>query len=212
MESPEPVDRGETIDDVDEVKLLGYFETMKGTFITKWVFLLHFLDANGNLVGDRLKDEVLDDVRQLFPDPNTCAALRQGNKEMLANYKEDIVTSAVLGAWNVFEQLTKDLLNQNYAHNPDDLRVNYQQNDFGLSEGEKRNLDVINYVRNAILHYNGAYYAYRDIDQHYRGHHFRSAGHQGEKIVVSPELTWHILCDIEAYAIKAWQNYKAFHA
>jgi hypothetical protein len=201
----------ETVDNIDEAKLLGYFETVKGTFITKWAFLLHFLDEQGRLAGSRLIPKILDDLGSQFPPAGTIVALRQGNSELLANYMDDIVTSSIIGAWSVFEQLTKDLSNPNYAHNADAASVNYQRNDFGLSASAKNDLDVIYYVRNAILHYNGAYYAYRDIDRHYRGRHFRSVGHYGEKITIEPRVAWDIVGDIERYAMEAWTCYKGLH-
>lgn len=201
----------ETINDLDEVKLLGYFETIKGTFQTKWVFLIHFMDAEGKLAPARFKTTVLDDLLPTFDFELGIAALKKGNQEVIDNYRDDIVTSAIIGAWSVFEQLTKDLPNPQYAANPDDSSVNYSRNDFGLADAEKRALDVIYYVRNAIVHYNGAYYAYRDIDRHYGGTHFESAGHYGEKLSISPTLAWRMVRDLEAFAIKAWKNYKAQH-
>ena len=164
-----------------------------------------------HLAPARFQQVVFDNLRPQFAHEPAYTALLNGNQEMVDNYKEDIATSAILGAWSVFEQLTKDLPNPNYSHNPDDASVNYQRNDFGLAEAEKRVLDVIYYVRNAIVHYNGAYYAYRDIDRHYARQHFLSGGHHGEKIEISPALAWRMICDVEAFTIKAWTNYKALH-
>jgi len=205
------IGQGETIDDINGVKLLGYFETIKGTFITKWVLLLHFLDDQAHLAPVRFQQAVIANLQGQFPFDLAYTALCNGNQELVENYKEDIVTSAIIGVWSVFEQLTKDLPNPNYAHNPDDASVNYQRNDFGFTVAEKRSLDVIYYVRNAIVHYNGAYYAYRDIDRHYAGMHFLSVGHHGEKIEISPTLTWQMIRDVEAFTIKAWRNYKVLH-
>lgn len=201
----------ETINDIDEAKLLGYFETVKGTFVTKWVFLLHFLDDKGELIPKCFRTACIEKWKKVIPDALSFEALLNGNWEMVENYKEDIVTSSVIGAWIVFEQLIKDLTNPNYANDLADHVVNYQRNDFGLSVKEKNDLDVIYYIRNAILHYNGAYHSYHDIDKHYRNHHFQSQGHYGEKIEINGELAWYIMDDLEQYAIKAWQNYKAFH-
>lgn len=199
---------GETVNDLTEVKLLGYFETVKGNFILKLVFLLHFTDANGKLLANKLEQDKIDAVKADFPFDLVYTAIQNGNKELVANYLEDIVTSALISAWSVFEQLIKDLPTPGYALGTGDLSADYSRGMFALSQDEKRNLELFYYIRNAIVHYNGGYYAYKNIDRHYRGVHYHSVGHYGSKIVVNAKLAWAIILDTEQYALKCWTNWK----
>ena len=198
----------ETINDLNEAKLLGYFETIKGVFVTKLVFLLHFMNEEGNLVTANLNAAKVEEVKAEFAFDLVYNAIQNGNKELVENYIEDIVTTAVVSSWNVFEQLIKDLPTPNYALGTGDIAADYSRNMFALSQDEKRNLALFYYIRNAIDHYNGAYFAYSNIDRTYRGQHFLSAGHHGEKILVSLKMAWNIVGDIEQYAMKAWGNWK----
>lgn len=198
----------ESINNLDESDVLGYFETIKSAFITKMVFFMHFLDGSGNFVGERISEDVLKELYPYFAHDLTFAALRKGNEEIKLNFQEEVVSSAILFAWNVFEQIAKDLPNPNYSASTKDTTLNFHRNDFGLNKTEKDDLDFFYYVRNAITHYNGAYNAYKTLDFCYKGDRFLSSGHEGEKISISSKIAWSIVCDLEIYTIKAWQNFK----
>jgi hypothetical protein len=84
----------------------------------------------------------------------------------------------------------------------------YTHSLFEFTKREKNNIELFYYIRNAICHHNGAYFASKDIDRHYKGRHFKSKGNAGNKICVDPQLSWFIACDLESYTEKAWTNFK----
>jgi len=105
----------------------------------------------------------------------------------------------------------KDLTKKDYALNAGDLSVEYQAARYGLDKLEKDNLDLFYYIRNALVHYNGAYYAGKSIDVSYQGHRFVSAGHEGERIFIpSLNVAYAMHLDLEAYTYKAWGNYMKY--
>jgi len=59
-----------------------------------------------------------------------------------------------------------------------------------------------------MVHYNGAYYSYRSINHKYKNLEFKSEGNIGNKITISPKAVFDIICDLEAYSVKAWNNAK----
>ena len=79
---------------------------------------------------------------------------------------------------------------------------------FSSSQNTKNDLEFFYYIRNAALHYNGAYYAAKSISHRYKGKDFISADHVGEKIEASIKLAWDIATDLEKYSLKAWRNAK----
>ena len=84
------------------------------------------------------------------------------------------------------------------------LNAHFERNVFGFTKDEKADLEFFQYLRHAIMHYNGAYYAHRSIDHEYKGKRYESKGHCGEKMVSSVKTAWAILLDIERYSLKAW--------
>ena len=194
----------EKVTSLDELKAQGYFETIKTVYFTKYVFLATHSD------GKKFVFEVPDDVKSVFKDhnefPQYLKALENGNKELLLNYHEDIMTSLIINSWVVFELIIKDLTKKDYSVSEDDISVDYKQNIFGLSQAEKKNLDLFYYIRNAFVHYNGGYYAYREIDRVFDGHRFQSKGNEGVKVFVPGPTAFKIHLEIERLAYKAWDN------
>jgi hypothetical protein len=207
-------DQNESIDDLDEAMVLGYFESIKGVYITKWVMLWNLTTADHERFDQaKLQPVVTHAVQALYPFEQCYNALANpANEHLVANIVDDVITTGVISAWCVFEQLIKNLPIPNYAHHPEQLNASYQRNAFGLNKAEKDNLDLFYYVRNAIVHYNGAYFATTAINHTYNGQNFASVGHEGEKIDVSETTAWRMICDIEQYSIKAWANWSAWRA
>ena len=201
----------ESINDLDEAGLLGYFETIKGVFLLKLIFLVSVIKEKEGKRFIELPDELAQAVPKLekeFNDPLFFKALKLGNEELISNYLEDIVSSALSSSWNVFEQIIKTLIHGNYSEGVQQMTANYENSRFKFDKREKQNIELFYYIRNSVSHYNGAYYAYRSIDHRYKGTDFKSDGCVGEKIIISPKLVYEIICDLEAYSIKAWQNAK----
>ena len=72
--------------------------------------------------------------------------------------------------------------------------------------------DLFYYIRNALVHYNGAYFTAKYININYKGTTFNSIGHEGEKIYIKDiNQAFSIHLDIEQYAYKAWNNFKNFY-
>ena len=204
----------ETIDDLDEAKVLGYFETIRSVFVTKLILLgshTRKLERGSVIESHSLRSDILSEAQKLFPAETTLfQALKQENVEVWLNAFEDVPTAAILGSWNVFEEVIKHLASPNYARDAERATVDYHRNLFGLSEAEKDDLDFIYYLRNAIVHYNGAYYTEKKLDHTYKGVRFVSDGHAGEKIVASPKIAYEICLDLEKLAMKAWANHEKY--
>jgi len=203
----------EDINKLDEAKLLGYFETIKSVFLLKFIFLVSVLkdeDGKRSIDASKLPLDAVNSVKLLFDDPLFYKALSWDNEELYLNYLEDMLTSLVTSSWNVFEQITKDLTKPDYATHNDDLSVCYQNNKFQFDAREKKDIELFYYLRNAIHHYNGAYYAAKDIDHRYAGVDFKSKGHHGEKIDINIQLASRIAADLRRYTMKAWKNAKNF--
>lgn len=203
----------ESINSLDEAKILGYFESIKSVFLLKFVLIASVLEeAHGRRYVDprKVPDDAIKAVREQIDDPLFYKALSKGNEELCLNYMDDMGTSLVSSAWIVFEQITKDLTKADYAANADELSVCYQNGKFQFGAREKKDIELFYYIRNAIQHYNGAYYAAKDIDHRYAGIDFKSHGRYGEKMDLSLKLSWRIASDLERYATKAWENAKSF--
>ncbi|QEC66758.1 hypothetical protein FRZ67_05360 [Panacibacter ginsenosidivorans] len=196
----------EKITNLDELKALGYFESIRSVFFTKLLLLINHTD------GKKLIINIPEDVKAILNDhldfPQYLKALKKGNKELLLNFQEDIVTTLLINSWVVFELIIKSLSKKNYALSEEDISVNYYKNIFGLTQLEKKNLDLFYYIRNAFVHYNGAYYSYKEIDHVYNGHRFFSKSREGSKIIIpDTDFAFKMHLDIEKYAYKAWDNY-----
>jgi hypothetical protein len=194
----------ERIDNLDETMVLGYFESIKSVFLLKSALLW-------GLESTELRDEfytlVLRSaaaVAEEFGDSLGFKALQMRNPEARENLKEDIMTGTLLSAWVVFEQITREVPNPSYASDEAVLTAGFERNVFGFTKDEKADLEFFQYLRHGVMHYNGAYYAYRSIDHTYNGKRYESKGHFGEKMVSSLETAWAILLDIEKYSLKAW--------
>lgn len=201
----------EEINNLDETKLLGYFESIRSVFFLKFIFLLSFLkEKNGKtfIDGTKIPLDALNQAKKLLPDPVFYEALNKGNEELYLNFLDDMLTSLITSSWNVFEQITKDLSTENYATQKTDLKVCYENSKFQFDTREKKDLKLFYYIRNAICHYNGAYYSFKEIDHHYKDNHFNSIGHHGEKIDITLRVAWEIACDIEKHSLKAYKNGK----
>lgn len=199
----------EKVTDLDEAKLLGYFESVRGVFLTKFILLTAFTEeSKGTHVFASIPQAAIDDVKAVFDDPIFYKALAQSNSELHANFLEDMVTSLFTSSWNIFEQVTKDLSSCDYVTKTDELSVCYTNGKFQFNKREKKDLELFYYIRNAIHHYNGAYYAGKDIDHRYDGCDFKSQGHCGEKIDMNIQTAYRMSKHLEKYTIKAWQNAK----
>lgn len=199
----------ESINDLDEAGLLGYFETIKSVFLLKLLFLVSVTKEKEDKRFLELPDELTQMVPELekeFDEPLFFKALKIGNEELILNYLEDIVSSALSSSWNVFEQIIKTLIHGNYSEQVQQMTANYENSRFQFSKREKKDIELFYYLRNSVAHYNGAYSSYRSIDHRYKGTEFKSDGRVGEKIIISPKLVYQIICDLESYSIKAWQN------
>jgi hypothetical protein len=202
----------ERIDDLDEAKILGYFEVIRGTFLTK---LIEFLMIQGNKDGhpiiarSKIPNDIIAQVKTTFGDEKLFfQALDLENEELYHNLIEDILTAILVNSWIVFEQIIKDIPNPNYSHNVSQQSVDYKRGDFGFSKQEKANLDLFYYIRNSIQHHNGAYFALRQIDAEYNGQAFHSEDHIGEKMIISLETPYKICLELEQLTCKAWSNYQ----
>jgi len=201
----------ENINALDEAKLLGYFESIKSVFLLKLILLTSVLKTRSDgqpTIDTTNLGGAIREVKDLIDDPIFYKSLEKGNLELVQNFQDDIGTSLFISSWIVFEQITKDLVKTDYATQTDELSVCYQNKRFEFSDREKRDIALFYYIRNAVLHYNGAYYAASDIDHRYDGVDFRSNGHHGEKIDTSIARSWKIATDIQRYTIKAWSNAK----
>jgi hypothetical protein len=198
------VDEIERIDGLDEAKIIGYFESIRSVFLVNLSFLVGVESTQPSddfykyVVGFAAK------VPEIIAEPLGLKALERGNWQVRENLKDDLVTSSLLNSWGVFEQITREVPNPGYANDSALLTASFERNVFGFTKEEKEDLQLFQYFRHAIMHYNGAYYAYRSIDHTYAGNLYQSKGHCGEKIVISPKTAWTILLDLEKYSLKAW--------
>jgi len=199
----------ENIKNTDEADLLGYFETIKSVFLLKLLFLVSVTkEENGKRFLELPVEltNVISELENQFDEPLFFKALKLGNEELISNYLEDIITSATSSSWNVFEQIIKTLTYGDYSEEIQQMPVNYESGKFQFTKREKKDIDLFYYLRNSMAHYNGAYYAYRTINHSYRGWSFKSEGNIGNKIIISPKAVYSIICDLESYSAKAWNN------
>ncbi len=192
----------ENINDLQDYMILGYFETIKGVFYTKMGSVGWF--ESGNIEQHKELSSAASHMAKEFGDEESARILSNTQPEMVDNLKEDAITAVVLSAWSVFEQVIKDLPNPDYANATTMFSANFNRGIFAFSAQEKKELEFFYHLRNAIVHYNGAYHAYRQVDLTYEGMPFKSAGHFGEKIVISPKIAHRIVCDLEKHTLKAW--------
>jgi hypothetical protein len=100
----------------------------------------------------------------------------------------------------------KDLIKPDYATDTEDLSVCCKNGRFLFDKCEKKDIELFYYIRNAIHHCNGAYYASKDINHRYGGAGFVSQGHHAEKIDIKVGVAWAIALDLQKYTMKAWNN------
>jgi len=194
----------ESINDLNEIKILGYFETIRSTFLIKLALILNLQDLKSREIMHGLLLRWASEINNTLPDETFMKAFAKLNPELIENLKEDAVSALVSGSWVVFEQIVKDLSKSDYATDAGDISANYQRGSFGFSKAEKDDLDFFYYLRNAMVHYNGAYYAYRDLDHTYNGITYKSVGHHGEKMEFTIYFAFQISADLEKYSMKAW--------
>lgn len=199
----------EKVTSIDELKALGYFETIRSVLFTKLILLTNHTDGEKLIID--VKNDVSNELEKLSDFPQFMKALKRGNIELLLNFQEDIITSLLITSWVVFELIIKNLSKNDYALTKDDISVNYHRKIFGLSNSQKKDLDLFYYIRNAIVHYNGAYYSYKEIDHVYNGHRYFTKGQEGMKICLPDwDVAFKMHLDIEKYAYKSWDNYQTY--
>ena len=199
----------ESVNNLDEAMLIGYFASMKSNFLFKLTLLSHFV-IPGSLRIDPSKIDMslASEVASQLDGELFLRALKRGNQELTHNFLDDAVTSLIISSWSIFEQISKALVNPNYSNSNNEMSLCYAHSLFEFGKREKKNIELFYYIRNAICHHNGAYFASKDIDHHYKRRHFKSKGNAGNKISVDPQLSWSIACDLESYTEKAWTNFK----
>jgi hypothetical protein len=207
------VDVAETVDDLDEAKVLGYFETLKSAFFMKLVFLgTHSGGVGKGFRYSSFDPAFLEDVGKLISCEQELKALRNENLELVQNFIEDIVRGALIGSWMIFELVIKDLATPNYSQRTEDLNADFGRALFGFEKRHKKDLELFYYFRNALAHHNGAYFKSKDIDHTYRSVHFKSKDNWGKMIIISPELAFQIILDMEKHTLHAWASAKTHKA
>jgi hypothetical protein len=197
----------ETVTKITEEKILGYFETIKANFFVsqlaeqmlfneKGQFLMEIPDTL-DLVFKSFYKEYIQFKKYLF---HGDGAIRQC-------FRDQIMTDVIVGSWVCFELVIKDLANNDYSLIDDEFSINYNAKSLGLSKVEKRNIDLFYYIRNAFVHYNGAYYKSKEISHTYNSVKFNSKGNEGTKIKIpNMKFAYQIHLDIEEYTMKCWSN------
>src|SRR4051794_40577153 len=149
----------EKITGQDEVTTLGYFETLKSTFLVKVLLLWSHLDPGLTyLVPESFHTNHIQAIEEAFPGDKSFSSLRARSDTLVPNLRDDIGTSPLIGGWMVFELIIKDRTNKDYALSPTELAADFRHNMFGFSDREKKDLELFYYIRNALVHYNGGYY------------------------------------------------------
>jgi len=199
----------ESINNMDEAMLIGYFASIKSNFLFKLTLISHFVIPDSLRVDtSKINMSLASEVAGRFDGDLFLRALKKGNRELTQNFLDDIVTSLITSSWNIFEQIIKDLIKPNYSNGNNEMKLCYTHRRFEFNKTEKKNIGLFYYIRNAICHHNGAFFASKDINHHYRGNHFNSKGNIGKKITLDPKISWSIACDLESYTEKAWTNFK----
>ena len=140
----------ESVLDLNEENILGYFEGCRCTFRFKLILLFQLLDGDGDFQQDRLSEEATATIEQSFPDDLFFKALKQGNSEIIDYYKEDIIRGAIVDTWSAFELITKSLLGGNYSLRDGDSTLSYEANSFGFNKREKKDLGLLSMLLQAI--------------------------------------------------------------
>jgi hypothetical protein len=198
----------ETVTDIDEAKVLGYFETVKSTFLLKLLLLRSHVDANMEVLDFRsFKKEHIDELRAVYSDPTLYRSLAARSGALVPNLLEDVATAALIGGWIIFELVIKDLTQKDYSLVPAELTADFNQNAFGLSSREKKDLELFYYIRNSLVHHNGAFYAKNSPISHtFGGLSVESAGKEGQKISLTLPFIWQLLLRLEELTLKAWTS------
>jgi hypothetical protein len=194
----------ETINQLESHDVVGYFESLRSVFFVKMGTLMMF--EGGDLQQHKAISSAAAAMAREMGSDHLARGLAAIGQEVVENIKEDAVTGLHLSAWSIFEQVIKDVVTPDYATQDKLLQADYNRAIFGFSQRERDEIGIFYHFRNAIMHYNGAYHAYRKVDIHYEGRHFLSDGHFGEKIVISPKLALKMADDLERYTMQAWSK------
>lgn len=194
----------ESINNLTSDMVLGYFKSLKSTFYVKMSVISMF--EYGDVKQHSLLSERSSILAKEFNDVAASQDLASIRPEVVENLKEDAVTSLLSSSWAIFEQVIKDIVSPDYATRPIVLNADYRRKSLGFTNADKDTIDLFYHIRNALLHYNGAYNAVRQVNVTYQGSLFASANRLGEKIIVSPSLAMNITCDLEKYAMSAWSH------
>lgn len=194
----------EKITNLTSDMVLGYFETMRSVFYVKMGVLVWF--EGGSIPKHRDLSEASAAVAAQLGDTLSAKILSSIPPEVVENLKDDAITALIISGWTVFEQVIKDLTVPDYATQATLLQADFHNGILGFTLTERDEIALFYYIRNAAVHYNGAFHAYRTVNVTYTGKHFQSAGHLGEKINVTPQLAMTIVNDLEKYAMKAWSH------
>ncbi|AZS19187.1 hypothetical protein [Caulobacter sp. FWC26] len=194
----------EKVTDLTSDKLLGYFESMRSCFYVK-LGMLTWLEG-GNLEKHRALSDAASSVALELGDKTAARTMATIQDKVVENLKEDAVTALLVAGWSVFELVIKDLTAPDYATQSTMLSLDFHNGILGFTLAEREEITLFYHLRNAVVHYNGAYHAYRVVDATYDGQHFKSVGHFGEKIEMTLGLVVKIVNDLEKYAMKAWAH------
>ena len=197
----------ETVLNLNESDILGYFETIECNFHTKLLLLFNSLDKNKRIIKSFIKDESKQIIIETFDGRMTMAAIDRGNSEPVQNFIEDALNTIILQSWCILELVCKDLIKPSYALLTEDQSCNYKAGFFGFSKDEKDDLDLFYYMRNALVHYNGAFYSSKTIDHSFNGVLFKSDGNGGFKGDLNLVTAFKISRRIQELTLKAWTNH-----
>jgi hypothetical protein len=193
--------------DIDEVKVLGFFETIKSTFFIKFLLIASHLAPDGKTFAVGSFDAgLMGDVADILLGCQTQQAIRAHSATLVPNLNDDLGNGALIGGWSVFELVIKDRTKRDYALHPDKLNADYHRHIFALSSCEKKDLELFYYIRTAFVHYNGTYFKAKAISHTFAGRLFESSGHEGEAIECTVEVAWKIILRIEELTLKAWSH------
>jgi hypothetical protein len=196
----------EKITDLDEAMIIGYFETIRSNFFTKLILLT--LHDGGKALKINLPKELSTEMTKTFVGFSQYERFLTGRSPAIKqNLIDELMTSLVLSSWICFEQIVKDITRKDYSLHSNDISLDFHNRLLGFSTQVKKDLDLFYYIRNSMVHYNGAYYAYKTIDHTYGGTKFSSKGHEGEKMdMPDMMIAFNIHNDIQKYSFEGWTN------
>ncbi|HDL02158.1 MAG TPA: hypothetical protein ENH23_08005, partial [candidate division Zixibacteria bacterium] len=98
----------ESINNQSEATLLGYFETVRSTFLAKKILLESNIKEEGGEIKieySLLSNEVIEKTENNFSEEIFYKALKKENQELYLNVLEDLLTALLSSSWNVFEMI-----------------------------------------------------------------------------------------------------------